>query len=204
MRQRRRGGEKRVSSETLRPAASRATCGRPRGGRRPTAYAEFEARANRLAHFLEAQGLERLDHCAILENNPYCRKPAPLAGAAGLYYTCINAYQPEAANSPTFSQEFESQVLITSREKLAVAQEALADCPGIKTVLVVDSADVLPDETRYKDYERALAAFPEAPLAEEWLGTSMLYSSGTTGRPKGIIRPLPAQAPTTNLALLLS
>ena len=46
-------------------------------------YAEFEARANRLAHFLEAQGLERLDHYAIfMENNLPYLKPAPLASAA--------------------------------------------------------------------------------------------------------------------------
>src|SRR5580704_6685076 len=40
-------------------------------------------------------------------------------------------------------------------------------------------------------YEEPLAASSPEPLAEEWLGDSMLYSSGTTGRPKGILRPLP-------------
>ncbi len=40
-------------------------------------------------------------------------------------------------------------------------------------------------------YEDAIAAYPAKPLAEEPMGDSMLYSSGTTGRPKGILRPLP-------------
>ena len=35
-----------------------------------------------------------------------------------------------------------------------------------------------------------MAAHPTTPIADEWLGAAMLYSSGTTGRPKGIVRAL--------------
>ncbi|MCS3535395.1 long-chain acyl-CoA synthetase [Bradyrhizobium japonicum] len=45
------------------------------------------------------------------------------------------------------------------------------------------------------------ADLPRAPIADEWLGTAMLYSSGTTGRPKGILRPLPEEPPKHNLPL---
>ena len=47
----------------------------------------------------------------------------------------------------------------------------------------------------------ATAAYPATPIADEWLGTSMLYSSGTTGRPKGILRPLAEQHPSQQLPL---
>ncbi len=40
------------------------------------------------------------------------------------------------------------------------------------------------------DFEAATLGFPGTPIGDECLGTPMLYSSGTTGRPKGILRPL--------------
>ncbi len=43
----------------------------------------------------------------------------------------------------------------------------------------------------FEDYEDAIAAYPAHALDDEPAGTFMLYSSGTTGRPKGILRPLP-------------
>ena len=44
----------------------------------------------------------------------------------------------------------------------------------------------------WESYEEALAASSPEPLAEEWIGDAMLYSSGTTGRPKEhLSRPLP-------------
>jgi long-chain acyl-CoA synthetase len=47
--------------------------------------------------------------------------------------------------------------------------------------------------------DAAMAEFPDTPIADEALGTAMLYSSGTTGRPKGILRPLPENPPAQNL-----
>jgi long-chain acyl-CoA synthetase len=52
------------------------------------------------------------------------------------------------------------------------------------------------------NYEEAVAAYPATPIADEYLGTSMLYSSGTTGQPKGILRPLEEVGPGKPLPIL--
>ena len=67
-------------------------------------------------------------------------------------------------------------------------------------MLVVDAgANQLPEG--FEDYATACQSFPVTPIANERLGTAMLYSSGTTGRPKGIIRPLPEQPPAEALPI---
>jgi long-chain acyl-CoA synthetase len=48
-----------------------------------------------------------------------------------------------------------------------------------------------------------VAPYPSTPIADEWLGTPMLYSSGTTGRPKGIVRPLPEVPPGEPLPVFM-
>ena len=57
------------------------------------------------------------------------------------------------------------------------------------------------DDPRYLDFAEAVSAYPDTPIADEWLGTAMLYSSGTTGRPKRILRPLPETPPSQPLPL---
>ena len=167
-------------------------------------YREYEDRTNQLAHLLRAQGLKRLDHYSIfMENNNRYLECCGAGERSGLYYTCINHYlkSDELAYILTNS---ESQVLIVSRDKLAVAQEAIAESPAISLCLVVGGG-TLPESAEgrceYRDFEAAVADYPTAPIDDEALGTSMLYSSGTTGRPKGILRPLPEQAASENLPM---
>ena len=96
-------------------------------------YREFEARANRLAHCLRAEGLAALDHYAIfMENNLEYMETCAAGERTGLYYTCVNSYltAPELAYIVSNS---ESQVLITSKAKLAVAIEAVNSCPDDQT-----------------------------------------------------------------------
>jgi long-chain acyl-CoA synthetase len=57
------------------------------------------------------------------------------------------------------------------------------------------------DTARCLALEKAVAEFPDTPIPDEWLGAAMLYSSGTTGRPKGILRPLPEKSPSETLPL---
>jgi long-chain acyl-CoA synthetase len=97
----------------------------------------------------------------------------------------------------------ESQLLITSLSKLPVAQAALAKCPRVKRCLVVDGGDAVRGlrDAKFVDFVDATSGQPGTPIADEWLGTPMLYSSGTTGRPKGILRPLPENPPSQPLPL---
>ena len=167
-------------------------------------YAELEIRSNRLAHLLRAQGLQRLDHYAIfMENNSRFIEACMAGERTGLYYTCVNAFLT-ADELAYILNNSESQLLITSAEKLAVVRQALADCPNVKLCLVVGGGAEAAGQVgtaRLQDYEAALAGLPGTPVADEWLGTAMLYSSGTTGRPKGILRPLPEDPPAKPLPL---
>jgi long-chain acyl-CoA synthetase len=162
-------------------------------------YREFEARSNRLAQLLRAHGLKRLDHYSIfMENNDRFLEACSAGYRAGLYFTCINSFLT-AEEMAYIVNNSESKVLVTSRAKLPVAAEALRSCPKITLCLVVDGGADVP--AGMKDYAAAIAEYPAAPIADESLGTAMLYSSGTTGRPKGILRPLPEQPPSEPLPL---
>src|SRR5438128_2262576 len=151
-------------------------------------YAELERRSNRLAHFLRASGLGRLDHYAIfMENNARYVECCSAGERAGLYYTCVNSYlTPEEL--AYIVDNSESKILITSTAKRDVALQALAQCPRIERCLVVDGAG---DGGRVVNLDAAVDEFPATPIPDESLGAGMLYSSGTTGQPKGILRPLP-------------
>ncbi len=161
-------------------------------------YGELEARSNRLAHLFRARGLKRLDHYSIfMENNARYVECCSAGARAGLYYTCINSFlTPEEL--AYIVNNSESKILITSEAKRAVAMAALPDCPKVELCLIVDG---LGDGGRVQNLDAAVAAYPATPIADETLGIAMLYSSGTTGRPKGILRPLPEQPPAQKLPL---
>ena len=163
-------------------------------------YAEFEMRANRMAHLLCAEGLGQRDHFSIMmENNDRYLEACAAGERTGLYYTCINSYLTADELAYRLDNS-ESQILITSMLKLGVAIDAVAQSNKVRKVLVVDAgANQLPEG--FEDYATACQSFPVTPIDNERLGTAMLYSSGTTGRPKGIIRPLPEQPPAKALPI---
>ena len=141
-------------------------------------FAELEASANRLAHVFRGAGLQRADHVAIMmENNARYFEAAWAAQRAGLYYTAINSHL-RTGEVQYIIDDCGAGALITS--------EAMDE-----VVAGLDLSRVGLHLTVGRDYDKVVAGAPITPIADEAEGREMLYSSGTTGRPKGIRKPLP-------------
>lgn len=141
-------------------------------------YGELEKRANRGAHLLRALGITRGQTIAFwLPNCPEVFEIYWAAQRAGLYITPI-------ATSLTAS---EAQYIVTnSGARLLVA------CPDSVALTDLDRAACGSTEVMtLAQWRSAIASEPETPINDESPGFHMVYSSGTTGRPKGIRLPLP-------------
>jgi fatty-acyl-CoA synthase len=163
-------------------------------------YAELDARSNRLAQLLWSEGLRRGDHIAVfLENHLRYFEVAWAAFRSGLYLTTVNRYltAPEASY---IVDDCGAQVLVSSRALHGVAAAIPNQAPDCRRFLVVDGLPAGAAD-RFESYEAAVDAHPAERLDEEPLGDLMLYSSGTTGRPKGIARPLPSCSVSRGLAM---
>jgi long-chain acyl-CoA synthetase len=158
-------------------------------------FRQMNDRSNRLAQYLHAQGLRRGDHVALLmENNLRFMEVVWATFRSGLYLTAVNRYLP-AEEAAYVVGDCGAVAIITSYDRQGTAAELADQIPDCPHRLMVDGT--IPG---WISYEAAVAPFPAEPLAEEWMGDSMLYSSGTTGRPKGILRPLPQASPAEGFA----
>ncbi len=143
-------------------------------------YAQLDARSNQGAQLLRSLDLQTGDVIAILmENNARFFEIAWAAQRAGLYYVCVST-KLTAAETQYILQDCGAQVFITSAAMGSLIDEIPALVPGLKLYTVGGAHGA------YADFEAARAAMPDTPIADESAGSDMLYSSGTTGRPKGV------------------
>src|SRR3954463_4020695 len=138
-------------------------------------YRELDARSNRLAHLFRKHGLRRLDHYSIfMENNSRYLEACGAGERSGLYYTCINSFLT-AGELAYLLVNSQSKILITSVAKLDIAREAIKSCPDLRLCVVADGDG---ESDRIVGLQEFTADLPTTPIADECLGTAMLYSSG--------------------------
>ena len=144
-------------------------------------FAELVARANQGAHLMRTLGLKPGDHLAVLmENNIRFYEVYWAAMSAGLYFTPISTHL-SAAEAAYIANDCGAHVLVSSAAMQELALQLPALCPGVQAFLAVDAAF-----GAFRPWEEAIASQPTTAIADQVGGHNMLYSSGTTGQPKGI------------------
>jgi long-chain acyl-CoA synthetase len=148
-------------------------------------YRELNDRSNQLAQLFFDAGLRFGDHIAVLmDNNPRYLEVCWAAQRSGLFYTALN-WHFTAEEAAYIIDDCDAQAIVVSEGTRAVAEQLVDLMPRVTIRLAIGGTGG-EGIGGYLDYDDAIAAFPAEPLAEELEGTPMLYSSGTTGRPKGI------------------
>jgi long-chain acyl-CoA synthetase len=158
-------------------------------------FAELDAAANRLSRLLRAAGLKPGDHVAMcMENHDRYLEVVWGCHYAGLVYTCASS-RLQANELEYIINDCGARAYITSKYKADQAVEVLSTTPNVELRLMLDGTI-----DGYENYEAAVAEHPPEPLEEARVaGFDMLYSSGTTGMPKGITREFPNEPLETSV-----
>ncbi len=145
-------------------------------------FGQLEDRANRCSQYFRDIGLNPGDRIAILmENNGHFLEIIHAAIVAGLHYVTISTHF-KFTEIEYIINDSEAKVFITSKYMSDIAKDLLGKMPDVNHLLMVDGTI-----SGYEPFEEKVADYPETPIPEGIEGRDMLYSSGTTGRPKGVV-----------------
>ncbi len=145
-------------------------------------YRQLDERSNQGAHLFRSLGVRAGDAIAIcMDNSPRYYEVLWAAQRSGLRFTCISS-KLSPGEMEYIVRDSGAKVLVASA---ATAETALAVAPAIPDVKLYMVEGARPP---FESFEDARAAMPVTPIADESAGSAMLYSSGTTARPKGVKR----------------
>ncbi|MEE2056939.1 acyl-CoA synthetase [Rhodococcus artemisiae] len=158
-----------------RPAVHEAATGRT------ITYRELEEASVRFAHWLRAHDVGVGDHVAVITVN-HATAYELYWGAlrSGVYITFVNSHLA-SAEAAYIVDDCDAKILLVSAPLGALAEEIVASTPKVQHRVAFGGA--IPG---HLDYETEVEGLSTVPPADQPRGSDMLYSSGTTGRPKGI------------------
>jgi fatty-acyl-CoA synthase len=149
-------------------------------------FSELDRRANQVAHTLRGLGVERGMHVSFLMRN-HRRLLEACFGAdrAGVYYTTINT-RLLADEIAFIVRDSAARALVVSADLASLAESVRAKLPREIPCFAFDGCP-----EGFESWEQRVDRAPSTPIADSAQGLDMLYSSGTTGRPKGVKWPMP-------------
>lgn len=145
-------------------------------------YRQLDDRTNQAAQLFRSLGLKLGDHIAIhMENNRHFLEIVWSAQRSGLIYTAISTHLKEEEIA-YIVDNCEAKLIVTSSALGELAGNIQQRCPQLQHSFMVNGASA-----GFDSWEEAIAGQPTESIADEERGVQMLYSSGTTGRPKGVL-----------------
>jgi len=146
-------------------------------------FGELDAHANQLVRALRRRGLRAGDGVVVLcANRPEFAEVVAAAQRSGLRLTPVN-WHLTAAETAYIVGDCEAKAFVADARFAATAVDAAAAAPRLTARLAVGGAI-----ESFEEYHEVLAAETDEAIEDPTLGWSMLYTSGTTGRPKGVHR----------------
>jgi long-chain acyl-CoA synthetase len=150
-------------------------------------FDDLEAAANRLAHLFRGAGLAPADTVAIImENNKHIHAVMWAARRCGLYFTMVNTHL-SASEIAYIVHDSGAKAVVSSKGMRSICEQLSGDLPNGLPEIAVVADDSIPGWRRYPECVQDES--PDRVIGARY-GQLLQYSAGTTGRPKGIRRPL--------------
>ncbi len=147
-------------------------------------FAELNARSNQLARALRGRGLTEGDSVALVcSNRPEFAEVVQACMRSGLRYTPVNRHLTPEEIAYIVGDSGAKALIGHARFAELLTQTAELS-PRASVRLAIDGP-----VAGFESYEAALAEQDEADIEDPKFGSRMLYTSGTTGKPKGVVRP---------------
>jgi long-chain acyl-CoA synthetase len=148
-------------------------------------YGELDRRSRKLARYMSANGLAKGDRMAVMmDNNAEYLTVCWAAQRLGLIYTPIN-WHLAPSETAYIVENCGAKVFVVSEKTRAIAQAISDPLQGIAVLLTAG-----PSFGKFRDLNRIIDEAPDGPDVGAFEGGVMFYSSGTTGRPKGVVHKL--------------
>ena len=148
-------------------------------------YRQLDERSNQGAQLFRSLGLQAGDHIGMMLENRQFLEIVWAAQRSGIIFTPISTHL-KRDEVVYILENCGAQLFIGSLHLSEVAQQVLPAVTGVKHFYMAGGI-----KPGFESWDEATDTQPTTPISDETYGVPMLYSSGTTGQPKGVFMPAP-------------